>query len=160
MRLTSFSDYGLRVLIYLGAHPRGHATIPDIAASFGISEHHLVKVAHFLGKAGFLETIRGRQGGLRLATAPGNINIADVVRATEGLPMPVECFNPETNTCRITGVCRLRGALGEAVSAFYGALENYTLADLVRNRRELDAILIRTPPVRAGRKRRPSAMPG
>jgi Rrf2 family nitric oxide-sensitive transcriptional repressor len=145
MRLTTFTDYGLRVLIYLGSCDGGQAKIADIAASYGISENHLVKVVHFLGQAGFLETIRGRSGGIRLAAAPEAINIADVVRLTEGLDVPVECFDPQTNTCRIAKNCRLRGVLGEAVDAFYAVLENYTLEDLVRNRQALGKILFRAP---------------
>jgi Rrf2 family nitric oxide-sensitive transcriptional repressor len=154
VRLTSFTDYGLRVLIYLGAHAGGHATIAEIAASFGISQHHLVKVVHFLGKAGFLETIRGRSGGLRLAAVPGAINVADVVREMEGRAMPAECFHPETNTCGIAGICRLRGVFGEAVDAFYAVLENYTLEDLVRSRQTLARILFRSPSTPRGGKQR------
>lgn len=145
MRLTTFTDYGLRVLIYLGSCDGGQATIADIAASFGISENHLVKVVHFLGHAGFLETIRGRSGGIRLAAAAEAINIADVVRLTEGRDVPVECFDPQTNTCRIAKNCRLRGVLGEAVDAFYAVLDNYTLQDLVRNRQALGKILFQAP---------------
>ena len=145
MRLTTFTDYGLRVLIYLGSHDGGQAKIADIAASYGISENHLVKVVHFLGHAGFLETIRGRSGGVRLAAAPDAINIADVVRLTEGRDVPVECFDPQTNACRIAKNCRLRGVLGEAVDAFYAVLENYTLEDLVRNRQALGRILFQAP---------------
>lgn len=159
MRLTSFTEYSLRVLIYLGSHPEGHATITDIAASFGISEHHLVKVVHFLGKAGFLETIRGRQGGLGLALAADAINVADVVRSTEGPAMPAECFNPETNTCSIVKICRLQGVFSEAVAAFYAVLENYTLADLVRNRQTLARILFQPHPARVAEKRRRPGSP-
>jgi Rrf2 family transcriptional regulator, nitric oxide-sensitive transcriptional repressor len=152
MRLTTFTDYGLRVLIYLGSYDGGQTKIADIAASFGISENHLVKVVHFLGQAGFIETLRGRSGGIRLAAAPDAINVADVVRLAEGLDIPVECFDPETNTCGIAKNCRLRGVLGEALDAFYAVLENYTLQDLVRNRQVLGKILFRAP-ASAGRAR-------
>ena len=145
VRLTTFTDYSLRVLIYLGSHDGGQAKIADIAAAFGISENHLVKVVHFLGQAGFVETMRGRSGGIRLGTAAGAINVADVVRLTEGLDVPVECFDPQTNACRIAGNCRLRGVLGEAVDAFYAVLASYTLQDLVRNRQALGKILFQAP---------------
>ena len=95
MRLTTFTDYSLRVLIYLAAEPRRRATIAEIASSFGISEHHLTKVVHFLGKAGLLTNVRGKGGGLNLARAPHEIGIGDVVRQTEGEAMPAECFGSE-----------------------------------------------------------------
>ena len=154
MRLTSFTDYSLRVLIYLAVQPTGQATIEEIAKSFGISEHHLVKVVHFLGKAGFLVTTRGCNGGLRLAAPADSIGVAEVVRETEGSPVPVECFKRDSNTCRITSVCRLRGVLGEAVNAFYSVLENYTLQDLVSNRRLLAGILFKATPFRGKGKSR------
>ena len=141
MRLTTFTDYSLRVLIYLGARPGERARIADVAAAFGISENHLVKVVHFLGKEGLLETTRGHGGGVRLALAPEKINIADVVRRTEGGDIPAECFEPDNHRCVIMGGCRLRGVLYEAVKAFYAVLERYTLADLVRNRSALAKVL-------------------
>ena len=134
MRLTTFTDYSLRMLIYLGARPGRRATIAEVASAFGISENHLVKVAHFLGKEGLLETTRGHGGGLRLAAAPEQINVGDVVRRTEGGDLPAECFDLELNQCVLANGCRLRAALGEALDAFYAVLERYTLADLVRNR--------------------------
>jgi len=141
MRLTTFTDYSLRVLIYLGARPEHRATIADVAMAFGISENHLVKVAHFLGKEGLLENRRGRGGGMRLALAPERINIADIVRLAEGGDLPAECFDPENNRCVISGACKLRGVFHEAVNAFYAVLARYTLADLVRNRSVLAKVL-------------------
>lgn len=141
MKLTTFTDYSLRLLIYLGARPQHRATIAEVATAFGISENHLVKVAHFLGKEGLLENTRGRGGGMRLAAAPDRINVADVVRRTEGGDLPAECFDRERNRCVITNGCRLRGVLHEAVNAFYAVLERYTLADLVRNRSALAKVL-------------------
>ena len=141
MRLTSFTDYSLRVLIYVAAQPEGRATIADIARTYDISENHLTKVVHFLGKAGFLANVRGRGGGVELARPAAEINIGAVVRHTEGAPMPAACFEEDNVSCNIMKVCRLRGVLDEAVKAFYVVLDKYTLADLVQNRRVLNRIL-------------------
>jgi Rrf2 family nitric oxide-sensitive transcriptional repressor len=141
MRLTSFTDYSLRVLIFLAAEPGRRATIGEIARAFDISENHLMKVVHLLGKGGVLANVRGKGGGLELAKAPSAINVGKVVRMTEGHPLPAECFDREHNACLITPICRLRGVLGEAVKAFYGVLDRYTLEDLVRNRHALARVL-------------------
>ena len=141
MKLTAFTDYSLRVLIYLAAQPERRATIGEIAASFAVSEHHLTKVAHFLGKEGWLSNVRGKGGGLALAQPPEAINIGDVVQRTEGGAL-VECFGEGGGACRITGLCRLQGILGEAVTAFHGVLQRYTLADLVRNREALATVFL------------------
>jgi Rrf2 family nitric oxide-sensitive transcriptional repressor len=130
MRLSTFTDYSLRVLIYLAAAPEGRATIGEIARAFAISEHHLVKVVHFLGREGLLANTRGRRGGLRLARAPGEINVGAVVRLTEAGDMPAECFDRRTNSCLLAGGCRLQHILGEALGTFYEALGQYTVADL------------------------------
>ena len=140
MRLNRFTDYSLRVLMYLARVPEGRATIHEVARAFGISEHHLVKVVHFLGRQGLLRNSRGRMGGLRLARAPRDINLAAVVRLTEAGDMPAECFNADTNTCVLAGGCGLQKALGEAVRGFYAALERYTLADLQVRPRKLQAL--------------------
>jgi Rrf2 family nitric oxide-sensitive transcriptional repressor len=134
MRLTTFTDYSMRVLIHVATAPDGHATIAQIAEAFDISEHHLVKVVHLLGREGILVNTRGRGGGLRLAAAPGAISVGRVVRATEGLDMPAECFDREHDKCAISGICRLSGVLAEAMAAFYRVLDGYTLQDLVQNR--------------------------
>jgi Rrf2 family nitric oxide-sensitive transcriptional repressor len=151
MRLTSFTDYSLRVLMYLAADPGRRATIGEIAAAFGISESHLTKVVHFLGKAELLANVRGRGGGLELARAPETINIGAVVRATEGAAMPAECFDHETSNCCILLVCRLRGVLDEAVQAFHAVLDRHSLADITYNSRPLRRILNLEPAGRAGR---------
>jgi Rrf2 family nitric oxide-sensitive transcriptional repressor len=130
MRLTAFTDYSLRVLMYLAAAPQERATIAEVAAAFGISQHHLVKVAHFLGQHGILANTRGRNGGLRFARPAHEISVGRVVRLTEGRDLPAECFDLRTNTCRLVGDCRLRGMLGQAVDGFYAALDRYTVADL------------------------------
>ncbi|BEP38349.1 nitric oxide-sensing transcriptional repressor NsrR (plasmid) [Variovorax sp. V59] len=141
MKLTAFTDYSLRVLIYLAAQPERRATIGEIATAFAVSEHHLTKVVHFLGKEGWLANIRGKGGGLALAKPPEAINIGDVVRHTEGGAI-VECFGEGGGACRITGLCRLQGVLGEAVAAFHAVLQRYTLADLVHNREALATVFL------------------
>jgi Rrf2 family transcriptional regulator, nitric oxide-sensitive transcriptional repressor len=143
MRLTSFTDFCLRVLIYVAAQPEGRATIAEVARGYDISENHLVKVVHFLGKAGFLANVRGRGGGLRLARPAAEINVGQVVRQAEGADVPAACFDPEGVRCSIAPVCALRGVLGEAVEAFYAVLDRHTLADLVANRKRLRTILMR-----------------
>ena len=141
MRLTTFTDYSLRTLMYVAAAPDGRATIAEVADAFAISESHLVKVAHMLGKAGILLNSRGRGGGLRLARAPGAIRVGDVVRATEGEDVPAECFDGGRKGCVISGRCRLEGVLAEALRDFYAVLDRYTIADLVENRRQLATVL-------------------
>lgn len=142
MKLTAFTDYSLRVLMYLAADPQRRATIAQIAASFDISENHLVKVVHFLGRQGWIETVRGKGGGMQLARPAETINVGRVVRETEGASVPAECFLPEGGVCAITAACRLKPVLAEAVKAFYGVLDEYTLADIARNRHALAKVLM------------------
>jgi Rrf2 family transcriptional regulator, nitric oxide-sensitive transcriptional repressor len=141
MKLSGFTDYSLRVLIYLATDPDRRATIAEIATSFGISENHLVKVVHFLGKQGWVTTVRGKGGGLMLALPPEQVNVGRVVRDTEGADLPAECFSPDGGRCVIGPCCRLKGVLAEAVDAFHAVLDGYTLADLSRNRRSLAIML-------------------
>jgi Rrf2 family nitric oxide-sensitive transcriptional repressor len=153
MKLTTFTDYSLRTLIYLAAQPDRRATISQIAGTFDISEHHLTKVVHFLGQCGWLTTVRGKNGGLSLAMDAEAIGVGEVVRQTEGPALPAECFGTEHSRCSIAPVCRLRGVLDEAVTAFYAVLDRYTLADIARNQRALAGILFTEAP------RRPPASP-
>jgi Rrf2 family nitric oxide-sensitive transcriptional repressor len=146
MRLTTFTDYSLRVLIYLAGRPEHRATIAEVAAAFDISEHHLVKVVQFLGKEGVLLNTRGRGGGMQLAHAPSAINVGRVVRRAEGANRPAECFDEETNTCVLTGVCRLQRVLSDAMKAFYATLDQYTLDDLRISPPKLAAALHFHPP--------------
>jgi Rrf2 family nitric oxide-sensitive transcriptional repressor len=141
MRLTAFTDYSLRVLIYLAIDPDRRATISEIAAAFKVSESHLMKIVHFLGKEGMLANVRGKGGGITLARPPAAINVGEVVRLTEAGMLPAECFDRKSNACVITPACRLRGVLQEAVEAFYDALGQYTLTDLMRERQALTRIL-------------------
>ena len=112
MRLTSFSDYTLRVLMYLALERDRLATIPEIAAAYGVSRNHLMKVVHQLGQAGVIETVRGKGGGLRLAREPGAIRIGAIVREAEGAGPIVECLSHGASTCPITPVCRLVARAG------------------------------------------------
>lgn len=130
MRLNRFTDYSLRVLLYVANAPEGRATIAQVAGAYGVSQHHLVKVVHFLGKAGLLANTRGHGGGLRLARAPSEINVGALVRLAEGGDVPAECFDRATNRCRIAGGCGLERVLDEAVESFYSVLGRHTLADL------------------------------
>lgn len=132
----------MRLLIHLAVQPGGIATIGEIAQHYGISRNHLMKVANRAVQAGFIEAVRGRSGGLRLAKPPNHIRIGDVLRATEDWVL-VECFDPPSNTCRIAGSCGLQSVLKEALDAYFAVLDRYSLADLVRRRRLLTQILIR-----------------
>ncbi len=133
MRLNLQSDYALRLLMHLAANPDRLVRVRDVADRFRISQNHLMKVAFLLGKEGFIQTVRGRAGGLRLARKPESIRVGDVVRRMEtGIPL-VECFSAEPGGCLISGACRLKGVLQEALGAFLGVLDRYTLADLAAN---------------------------
>jgi len=154
MRLTTFTDYTLRVLMYLALDRSRLATIPEIATAYGISQNHLMKVVHQLARAGVVESVRGKGGGLRLARAPEAIRIGEIVRATEGGAPIVECLSDDPHACRISGACRLTRVLVDGFDALYASLDRYTLADLTANRRALAAALVRAPvPLATGRAR-------
>lgn len=140
MRLTTYTDYALRLLIYVAVAGERGATIAEVAESYAISRHHLVKVAHQLGLKGFLHTTRGKKGGLQLARPAKEIIIGEVVRRMEPDMAIVPCLQPE-GQCRIVPVCALRGALEDARNAFLAVLENLTLADLIRSRKKLQTLL-------------------
>jgi Rrf2 family nitric oxide-sensitive transcriptional repressor len=130
MRLTSMTDYALRLLMYVAHQPERLCTIAEIADAYGISQAHLMKITHQLGLAGFIETVRGKGGGMRLAAAPAAINLGAVVRAIEPDFALVECFGAG-NGCALTSYCRLAGVLDGALESFLGHLDRHTLADLV-----------------------------
>jgi Rrf2 family nitric oxide-sensitive transcriptional repressor len=136
MHLTRYTDYALRVLIYLALDPERLATIDEIAGRYGISKAHLMKVGHQLGRQGYVETVRGRRGGLRLVRGPESIGVGELVRYTEGDLALVDCFEPRRGACAIEPACGLRGVLHEALAAFVAVLDRHTLADLVARRRK------------------------
>ncbi len=131
MQLTKYSDYGLRVLMYIGLKSEGLCTIREISEAYSISENHLMKLIHHLGKLGYIHTVRGKNGGIELAKNPDSINIGDLVLETETNLNIVECFDPQQNTCPIIGVCQLQIILSEALDAFILTLKKYTLKDLI-----------------------------
>lgn len=141
MKLTTYTDYAFRTLIFLALHRETGSTIQALADSYGISRNHLMKVVQQLGQLGYVETTRGRGGGIRLGMAPQDIRLGDVVRKTEEDMDIVECFNPADDRCTISRACRLRGILGEATAAWLAVLDGYTLADLVENERALARVI-------------------
>jgi Rrf2 family nitric oxide-sensitive transcriptional repressor len=132
MRLTQYTDYSLRVLIYLGFKKDENVTISELADFYHISRNHLVKVVHNLGLNGYIQTIRGKNGGLKLAHPPGEIIIGDVVRSMEPDFNLLECFNPAEDTCVITRTCALKSVLVGARNTFLEELDKYTLADAIK----------------------------
>jgi Rrf2 family nitric oxide-sensitive transcriptional repressor len=142
MRLTRHSDNALRALIYLGIHAEdAPARITDIARRMGMSEDHLAKVVARLAQLGHVETLRGRDGGVRLARPATEINIGEVVRGTEDNLNLVECFDPSTNQCPIAPACALAPILDEALTAFFAVLDSRSLADLIEKPRSLTRLL-------------------
>ena len=136
MELSRFTDYSLRTLLFAGLHPDRILTVPEVAAAYGISENHLVKVTHKLGKHGYLETRRGRSGGFRLSREPATINLGEVVRATESLVL-VECLGSDGGRCPIVPACLLKRVISEARDAFLETFDRYTLQDMIRPREAL-----------------------
>ncbi|MDE1150062.1 MAG: Rrf2 family transcriptional regulator [Azospirillaceae bacterium] len=142
MRLSSYTDYALRTLVYLALKPDGLATINDVAQIYGISKNHLMKVVHQLSQLGYVEAVRGRGGGLRLGRKAEDIRVGEVVRATEQELDLLECFgDADPEFCRLSPTCVLKSALKEALQAFLAVLDDYTLADLVKPRRTLVSLL-------------------
>lgn len=141
MRLTVYTDYALRLLMYLAVKQEGLATIAEVAERYDISKNHLTKVAYQLGAAGYVETVRGRNGGLRLAKAPASIGLGEIVRRTEPDMALVPCFKPVDAPCAIRSCCVLKRALEKARLAFLEVLDGYTLGDLVKPRASLQALL-------------------
>lgn len=142
MRLTRYTDNALRALIYIGLNDEAPCRITDIARRMGMSEDHTAKVIARLAELDFVVTLRGRSGGVRLARPAADINIGQVVRATEDNLSLVECFDPAHNQCPIAPVCALAPALDEALTAFLTVLDRYTLAMLIEKPRNLQRLLI------------------
>lgn len=135
MRLTRYSDYAMRVLLHLGAEPDRMASIGSIAKAYGISRNHLMKVVHDLGKAGFVESVRGRSGGIRLARSPEKINLGEVLRHTEDGFDLVDCTQ-----CIIAPACGMTAVVHEALGAFLAVFDRYSLADILGRKADLLAI--------------------
>lgn len=139
MKLSLYTDYSLRVLLYLGANRERRVTMAEIAECYDISHEHLRKVVHTLGKLGYIETYRGKSGGFELKQQPGQINIGAVVEATEPRQHVIDC---SSQPCILISACSLQSALGKAEQAFYDVLKTYSLADVLKNRRTRE-ILVR-----------------
>lgn len=142
MQLKKYTDYALRVLIFVGMKQEGElASIKEISETYGISHHHLSKIVHELNKEKYIETIRGRYGGIRLAKAAKQINVGEVVRNIEQDFTLLECFDSDKNHCIISPACKLKHALHKALEAFFSVLDTYTLDDLIVNEDELLALM-------------------
>lgn len=130
MRLTTLTDYALRLLMYLAQRPERLCTIAEVASSYGVSEAHMMKVTHQLGRAGWIETVRGKGGGMRLAHAPQDISLGEVVRSIEPDFFMVECFSTG-NACVLTDNCKLTGVIEGALRSFLDHLNRSSLADIM-----------------------------
>lgn len=135
MQLTIFTDYGLRTLMFLTAHPARTSSVREIADYYGISYNHLVKVTHRLAQLGFITSTKGKGGGLKISPQAEKLRLGDLVQALEPNMDVVECFNRDTNTCRITTSCQLKHYLFDAQQSFIASLNKHTLADTVQNRK-------------------------
>jgi len=145
MRVSLFTDYALRLLMHVALRDPELVIIDTVAAAYRIPRNHLTKIAHELGRAGFLVTVRGRNGGMRLARPAASIRLGEVVRLGERASPLVECFDPATNRCVITPVCRLKFLFAEASESFYASLDRHTLADIIARPAELLDILAPAP---------------
>ncbi|MDY0022523.1 Rrf2 family transcriptional regulator [Arenimonas caeni] len=141
MKLTDYTDYTLRVLIYLGLHQDELVTIQQVADGYRISKNHLMKIVNQLSQSGVVAATRGRNGGVRLALPPERINIGAIVRATEADFRIVECFDQVNNQCVLSPACRLRAAMHEALEAFFRVLDGLTLADVIANAGQIRAVV-------------------
>lgn len=156
MKLTDYTDYTLRVLIYLGLHPDELVTIQQVADGYRISKNHLMKIVNQLAQSGIVAATRGRNGGVRLAVPPERINIGAIVRSTEADFRIVECFDQVNNQCVLSPSCRLRATMHEALEAFFRVLDGLTLADVIANAGEIRPLVVERP-LGARPGRRPSA---
>lgn len=141
MKLTQYTDFGLRALIALAAAPDRRNTVTGISAAYGISRNHLVKVVARLADLGYVETTRGKGGGVRLARAPEHIRVGQVVREMESGLGVVECLGKDGGNCAISPVCQLKGLFDEATQAFLAALDDHTLSELVSPRAPVARLL-------------------
>jgi Rrf2 family nitric oxide-sensitive transcriptional repressor len=142
VQLTAYTDYALRILIYLAVYDDRLVTIADIAQAYGISNNHLMKIVHHLAQRGWITTTRGRRGGLRLAHPPHTVSLGTLVRETEPHFDLVECFDPVANRCPIMPICDLAAVFNKAQAAFLAVLDTSTLADIVKQKRALARLLL------------------
>lgn len=142
MRLSLQTDYALRTLMFL-AGKDGHHSIADIASAYGISKNHLMKVAQRLTAEGFVDSVRGRSGGLKLALPPAELNVGAIVRTMEDTGTFVECLDAATNTCVVTPVCGLRHVLTGALESFARHLDQFSVADLIPDEARFESQLDR-----------------
>jgi Rrf2 family transcriptional regulator, nitric oxide-sensitive transcriptional repressor len=147
MRLTDYTDYALRVLMYLGMRPTGLVTIQEIATAHGISKNHLTKVVHHLGLVDLVHTVRGRAGGIRLGVRPDQIRLGAVVRLTEPDFNMVECFDETQNHCALSPTCALKHALAGATDAYLERLDRLTLSDILHGSAKACATFALSKPV-------------
>ncbi len=141
MQLSTYSDYACRVLMQTALRSPERVTVDEVAETFGISRHHLVKIVYDLGRSGYLRTQRGVGGGFTLARAPEQIRLGDVVRLGEKTDTVMDCRDQPKRRCQLFPACRLKGVLDEAAEAFFAVLDGYTLADLVKRRSQMSAAL-------------------
>ncbi|MGL5290307.1 MAG: Rrf2 family transcriptional regulator [Vibrionaceae bacterium] len=138
MRLTSYTDFGLRALLYLATLPQGElSSVAKVSALYGVSRNHMVKVINQLVKLGYLQAQRGKNGGIRMTRDPASINIGQVIRALENNLDGIDCSSP---ACHIVSACLLKNALKKAIEAFLAVMDSYTLQDLLANRDELQSV--------------------
>jgi len=158
VRLSEYTDYTLRVLMYCAARPEQLVTIAEIAEHHRLSRSHLMKIVSDLGRQGLLETLRGRSGGIRLLRDAHDIRVGDVIRAAETDFRLVECFDERSNQCALTGACGMKRLLGAALAAYFRELDGATLADVMAGPAEPPARRgSRVIPIRPGRSRRAAA---
>jgi Rrf2 family nitric oxide-sensitive transcriptional repressor len=139
MRITAFSDYSMRLMVYVGIHNDRLVSIREVSGVYEISKNHLTKVVHSLGKGGYLETVRGKNGGFRLALPPKDINIGKLLRYTEDDFSLVECLSGKNKAdCRLYGSCMLTSVMEEALEAFVGVLDKYSLEDILNHKGEFE----------------------
>lgn len=141
MQLSAYSDYAIRVLMQTALRGPERTTVAEVAETYGISRHHLVKVVHDLGRAGYLATQRGIGGGFTLARTPEEIRLGDIVRLGEESETVIDCHEDGNRVCRLLPACRLKGVLDEAAAAFFEVLDRYTLADLMRRPSRMRTVL-------------------
>lgn len=134
MQLTRFTDYGLRTLMYLASRPEEMSSVKEISEHYGISRNHLVKVVHRLAQLEYIETTKGKGGGIKIAKNTEKLRLGDLIKELEPNMNMVECFDAKTNTCRITGSCQLKHYLFEAMQNFIDTMNKYTLADTLQNK--------------------------